>query len=233
MGQLFTTSDGEIIKDIPAGDVQLDFMAGTVTDSAGTVTNMNSNLNTYNLHQCKSIAIWTSDADSEVTVGTGLVVADHQLTHVINQYAFSNVRVTIPSNSTPDENQLGFVASTDDWLGYIFNNYAHDRDTASGTTTNAQVVYFSKHTGAYDTVNLTMANTHGSNSMDVVVEFSEDGTNWFEDQGYTTPVIVTNGSYNAYSDTKQHHFYRVQLNSTSAGNHATFVIYYNLVSANN
>ena len=57
MGQLFTTSDGEIIKDIPAGDVQLDFMAGTVTDSAGTVTNMHSNLNTYNLHQCKSIAI--------------------------------------------------------------------------------------------------------------------------------------------------------------------------------
>ena len=74
---------------------------------------------------------------------------------------------------------------------------------------------------------------HAVKSSGGTVEFSEDGTNWFADQGYTTPVIVTNGSYNAYSDTKQHHFYRVQLNSTSAGNHATFVIYYNLVSANN
>ena len=49
MGALFTTSDGEIMKDVPSGDVILDFLNGTVTDSANTITQMNSNLNYYNL----------------------------------------------------------------------------------------------------------------------------------------------------------------------------------------
>ena len=67
----------------------------------------------------------------------------------------------------------------------------------------------------------------------MIIEFSENGVDWFADQGYTTAVTVTNGSYNAFSSTNMHHFYRIKLNSTSAGNHATFKIYYNNVSANN
>ena len=122
MRALFTTSDGEIIKDIPSGMLHLDFLNGTCIDSAGTITQMNSNLNYYNLQQVKSVAIFCSDSDAEIQVGNELSIADHQLTHIINAYAFTDIRVNIPANSTPDVNQLIFMASTDDYLGYIINN---------------------------------------------------------------------------------------------------------------
>ena len=41
LGALFTTINGEPIKDIPKGDMFLDFRNGTATDSAGTITLMN------------------------------------------------------------------------------------------------------------------------------------------------------------------------------------------------
>ena len=39
-GALFTTNDGEAVKDLPSGDLVLDFVHGTVTDSNGNVTTM-------------------------------------------------------------------------------------------------------------------------------------------------------------------------------------------------
>ena len=84
MGSLFTTSDGKIITDIPSGMLHLDFLNGTCIDSAGTITQMNSNLNYYNLQQVKSVAIFCSDSDAEIHVGNELSIADHQLTHIIN-----------------------------------------------------------------------------------------------------------------------------------------------------
>ena len=234
MGTIFTTESGEAIKDIPNGDIQLDFFNGTIIDSDGTTTRMNTNLDYYGLTQCQSFAVWGSDADMAINVGNVLTIADHQLTHVVNNYAFDTVRLTIPANSTPDaSNQIMFAGSTDAYLGYIFNNYAHFRDSRSGTTTNTSTSYVSHHVGGYDQVLYTISNTDGANSLDVIVEFSENGVDWFADQGYTTAVTVTAGSYNAYASDVYHHFRRVKLNSTSAGNHATFTVFWNYVSANN
>ena len=235
MGSLFTTSNGEAIKQVPSGDVQIDFLHGTVTDSAGTVTTMNTNLDYYGLTQCQSFACFTSDSDTGINIGNALTISDHQLTHVVNNYAYDSVRLSIPSNSTPDaSNQIMFIGSTDAYLGYIFNNYAHDRDQESGTTTDAYVTYVSHHVGGYDQVLYTIANTHGSNSLDVQVEYSENGTNWYQMSGYSpTGVTVTFGSYNSFSTDQQHHFYRVRLKATAAGNQADFTIFWNYVSANN
>ena len=97
MGSLFTTNDGQIIKSVPHGYMELDFVNGTITDSAGTVTNMNSDLNYYGLNQCGSIAVFVSDSDAEINIGNNLAIADHQLTHIINAYEFSNVRILIPN----------------------------------------------------------------------------------------------------------------------------------------
>ena len=233
MGSLLTTSDGEALKELTAGQLNLDFVNGTITRPNGVVENMNISLDAFGLNQCGSIGIWCSDADAQIIIGTNFVIADHQLTHVINNYDFSNVRIVIPNNSTPDENQVAFIASTDREFNYEINNYAHDRDEITGTTTNSQVVYYSKHTGAYDSFYYTIQNTHGSNSLDVQIEFSENGVDFFPDQGYTTAVTVASGSYNAFASTNEHHFYRILLNSTSAGNHASFTIFYNNVSSNN
>jgi len=234
MGSLFTTSDGEIIKDIPSGMLHLDFLNGTCIDSAGTITQMNTNLNYYNLQQVKSIAIFCSDSDAEIQVGNELSIADHQLTHIINAYAFTDIRVNIPANSTPDVNQLIFMASTDDYLGYIINNYAHTRDSTTGTTTDSWVTIFSKHVGAYDQTLLTIDNTDaGSDSLDLKIQFSEDGSNWFDEQGFTaaTGVAVAAGAYEAFVSNNHHHFFRVNVKATSAGNQATFAIYWNLVQS--
>ena len=109
-GALFTSSDGEAVKNLPSGDLILDFVHGTVTDSAGNVTTMNTNLDYYNLQQCKSFAVFASDSDTAINVGNALTIADHQLTHVVNNYDFDDVRLTIPSNSIPtDSNQIMFV----------------------------------------------------------------------------------------------------------------------------
>ena len=65
-GALFSTINGEPIKDLPAGDVMLDFRHGVVTDSLGNQTLMNTNLDYYNLTQANSIAIYASDAAAEL-----------------------------------------------------------------------------------------------------------------------------------------------------------------------
>jgi hypothetical protein len=234
LGTLFTTSNGHILKDLPAGDLFIDFRNGTITDSAGNVTLLNTNLDYYGLTQAKSFALFVSDSDAEINVGNALTIADHQLTHVIESFAYDQIRVHIPSNSTPAaSNQLMIVGSTNEEMNYTFNNYAHFRDEMTDTSTNSYVTYVSHHVGGYDQIIYTTENTHGSNSLDVLVEYSENGSDWFAVSGYGTGVTVTNGSYNSFATDIYHHFYRVRVKSTSSGNHATFKVYWNYVSANN
>ena len=241
-GALFTTNDGEAVKNLPSGDLILDFIHGTVTDSAGNTTTMNTNLDYYNLQQCKSFAVFANDADTGINVGNALTISDHQLTHVVNNYDFDDVRLTIPDNSIPvDSNQIMFVASTDAYLGYIFNNYAHFRDeyplpTAPAvSSTNTFTTYVSHHVGGYDQILYTVENTGGANSINVKVQFSENGSDWFDDQGYTgaAGVTVAFGSYDTYASSIFHHFRRVQVQSTVAGSHSTFKIFWNYLSSNN
>ena len=232
MGSLLTTGDGFEIIGIPSGSVQLDFVAGTVTLPDGTVSNMNTNLNALGLSQCNSLGVWVSDADAQIFVGSALSLADHQLSHVVNQYGFSNVRIEIPANSTPDDtNQIFFVASTDQWMGYGFPRISHQRGEVSGTSTNAPAtVILSKHVGAYNQFLITTSNTGGANSIDVIIEFSENGVDWFADAGYTTAVTIVNGSYNAFASEVEHHFYRVRINSTVNGAHSAFTVFWNFVN---
>ena len=237
-GALFTTEDGEAIKDIPSGDMFLNFLHGTATDSAGTITKMNTNLDYYNLTQANSFAIFASDADTGINIGNALTINDHQLTHVVNNFAFDQIRLTIPANSTPDAtNQIMFVASTDNYLNYIFNNYGHDRSDLTGTSTNSFVTYSSAHTGGYDQVIYTIENTDGANEINVKVQFSEDGVSWFDAAGYTAStgitIPITTLNYNSYASDIAHHFYRVQIQSTVGGSHGTFKIFWNYVSLNN
>ena len=174
-----------------AGDYFLDFLTGNITQPDGTVTQMNKNLNDLGLSQCNSIGVWTSDSDSTVFIGSAITMSDHQLAHVVNNYGFSAVRVNIPSNSTPDNtNQLFFMAGTDGWLGYHFPTVSHSRFNVSGTSTNTATTYVSKHCGSYNQILFTVSNTHASNSLDLKIQFSEDGTNWFDDSGFTSYVVV-------------------------------------------
>jgi hypothetical protein len=214
--------------------LHLDFLNGTCIDSAGTITQMNSNLNYYNLNQCKSVAVFCSDSDAEIHVGNQLSVADHQLTHIINAYAFTDLRVDIPSNSTPNVNQLIFMASTDDYLGYIINNYAHTRDSTTGTTTDSFATVFSKHVGGYNQTLITVDNTDvGADSLDLKIQFSEDGSEFFDEQGFTATngVAVAAGANEAFVTNNMHHFYRARVKATSSGNQATFKLYWNLVQS--
>ena len=235
-GTLFTTADGEAIKDIPSGDMFLDFLHGTATDSAGTITTMNTNLDYYNLTSINSFAIFATDADTSINVGNALSISDHQLTHVVNNYSCDQIRLTIPANSTPDAtNQIMFMASTDNYLNYVFNNYAHFREELTGTSTNSFVTYVGHHVGGFEQFHYIIENTDAANSLNVKVQFSENGSDWFDAQGYTaaTGVTVALGSYNSFSSENSHHFYRVQIQSTVGGSHATFKIYWNYVSQNN
>jgi len=235
MGSLFTTAGGTELTGITSGTAFLDFIAGTVTLPDGTVSNMNKNLNDLGLNQCNSIAIWCSDADATYQVGSAVTLSDHQLSHVVNNYGFSTVNITIPSNSTPDNtNQLFFMASTDGWLGYGFPRISHQRGSISSTSTNSYVVELSKHVGAYNQFMITTVNTDGANSIDIQIQYSEDGTNWFIDQGYTTAVTIAGGAtpdaFDSWASEVEHHFYRIQVKSTVTDSHATFEIYYNFVN---
>ena len=233
-GKTTTAAAGTEIDGIVAGAVFLDFIAGTITLPAGSTApltrTMSKNLNDLGLNQMNSIGIWCSDADAQYQVGSAISLADHQLNHVICNYGFNTVRIDIPDNSTPAaSNQLFFMASTDGWLGYSFPRISHQRGEVSDTSTNSQVVYLSKHVGAYNQFLITTDNT-GSNSIDVVIEFSENGSDFYPDSGYTTAVAVAGGSYNAFASEVEHHFYRVQVNSTGAGSHSNFTIHYNFVN---
>ena len=240
MGSLLTTANGIEITGIASGAVFLDFVAGTISLPEGSatfangtlVTTMNKNLNDLGLSQCNSIGIWCSDADATYQIGSAVTLSDHQLTHVINQYGFSTVRIDVPANSTTDAtNQIFFMASTDQWMGYGFPRISHQRGEVDGTSTNAPAtVILSKHVGAYNQFLITTSNTGGANSIDVTIEFSENGTDWFADAGYTTAVGIVAGSYNAFASEVEHHFYRVLINSTVNGSHSTFTVFWNFVN---
>jgi len=237
MGSLLTTSDGEEITGITnGGAVFLDFVAGTITlpegSTAPLVRTMNKNLNDLGLNQCNSIAIWCSDADATYHVGSALSLGDHQLSHVINNYGFSSVRIDIPSNSTPSaSNQIFFMGSTDGWMGYGFPRISHQRSQVSDTSSDTLTTILSKHVGAYNQFLITTSNTGGT-SIDLTIEFSENGTNWFADSGYTTPVSIAAGSYNAFASEVEHHFYRARVvnTTTGAGHASAFTIHWNFVN---
>ena len=232
MGSLFTTAGGTELTGITSGTCFLDFMAGTVPLPDGSVSNMNKNLNDLGLNQCNSIAIWCSDADATYQVGSALSLSDHQLSHVINNYGFSSVRIDIPSNSTPSaSNQIFFMSSTDGWMGYSFPRISHQRSSVSDTSSDTLTTILSKHVGAYNQFLITTSNTGGT-SIDLTIEFSEDGTNWFADSGYTTAVSIASGSYNAFASEVEHHFYRARVvnTTTGAGHASAFTIHWNFVN---
>ena len=237
MGSLLTTSNGGEITGIAnGGAVFLDFVAGTITLPEGSTApltrTMNKNLNDLGLQQCNSIAIWCSDADATYQVGSALSLSDHQLSHVINNYGFSSVRIDIPSNSTPSaSNQIFFMGSTDGWMGYGFPRISHQRSSVSDTSSDTLTTILSKHVGAYNQFLITTSNTGGT-SIDLTIEFSEDGTNWFADSGYTTAVSIASGSYNAFASEVEHHFYRARVvnTTTGAGHASAFTIHWNFVN---
>ena len=235
MGSLLTSADGDEITGITNGAVFLDFLAGTVTLPDGSVSYMNKNLNDLGLNQCNSIGIWCSDADATYQIGSAISLSDHQLSHVICQYGFSTVRIDIPANSTPDAtNQIFFMGSTDQFLGYSFPRISHQRGkvpaTGANTSVDASTVILSKHVGAYNQFLITTQNTGGSNEIDVIIEFSEDGSTWFPDQSYTSAVTIATNSQNVFASEVEHHFYRVLINSTVGGSASTYVIHYNFVN---
>ena len=61
------------------------------------------------------------------------------------------------------------------------------------------------------------------------VQFSEDGSTWFAETGYAGSVTLAPAAFDAYASSIEHHFIRVVINSTSAGNSADFEIFYNFV----
>jgi len=237
MGSLLTTSAGTEITGIAnGGAVELDFLAGTITlpqGSQGNLTRtMNKNLNDLQLNQCNSIAVWCSDADATIQVGSAVSLSDHQLSHVLCNYGFSTVRINIPSNSTPtDTNQVFFMASTDGWLGYSFPRISHQRGAVTGTSSDTLTIILSKHVGAYNQFLITTEN-RGAQSIDLTIEFSENGSDWFADSAGTVTIPATTSNYNAFASEVEHHFYRARIvNATTGAGHAeAFTIHYNFVN---
>lgn len=240
MGSLLTTGingtdpAGTEIVGIASGAVFLDFVAGTITlpegSTAPLVRNMQKSLNDLGVNQCQSVGIWVSDADAICQIGSAVTLADHQLAHIVNNYGFSNITITIPPNSTPDAtNQIFFVGSTDGWMGYAFPKISHQRGKIDSASVDAVTTVLSKHVGAYNQFIITTYNNDGANSLDMQIQFSEDNLTWFAESGYAGSVTLAAGAFDAYASSREHHFYRVVINSTSAGNSADFEIYYNFV----
>jgi hypothetical protein len=229
-GTLFTTNDGKILTGVTHGIVTLNFVDGSITDASGTVTKMNTSLQIMSKKQCKSFTIFCSDADAIIRVGNALTISDHQLNHTIHNYDFQQIQITVPNLSTPDENQIAFMASTDPYLNYETSANWHDRGTITGTSTTAAANVYTKHVGAYEDFYITTYNTGGSNSIDVKIYYSIDGTTYFAESGYTSAVTIAAGSYNAFATNRKYHFYRAEINSTVGGSHSTFTVYYNNVS---
>ena len=228
-GTLFTTNNGSILTGLTNGIVTLNFVSGNITDASGTVTKMNTSLQIMSKKQCKSFTIFCSDADAVIRVGNALTISDHQLNHTIHNYDFQQIQITVPNNSTPDENQIAFMASTDPYLNYETSANWHDRGVVTGTSVNAATNVYTKHVGAYEDFMITTYNS-GSNSIDLKIYFSEDGTTYFAESGYTSAVTIAAGSYNAFATNRKHHFYRAEINSTVTDSHSAFSVYYNNVS---
>ncbi len=121
--------------------------------------------------------------------------------------------------------------ATDGWMGYGFPRISHQRSSVSDTSSDTLTTILSKHVGAYNQFLITTSNT-GATSIDLTIEFSEDGTNWFADSGYTTAVSIASGSYNAFASEVEHHFYRARVvnTTTGAGHASAFTIHWNFVN---
>ena len=107
----------------------------------------------------------------------------------------------------------------------------------SNGSTESWVTLWSKHVGGYDQTILTTVNTTtASNSMDLKIQFSENGSDWYDVQGYTATngVAIAGGgtpqfNFDSFATDILHHFYRAQIKATSATNQATTTFFWNLV----
>lgn len=188
----------------------------TVDFSNGTVKTPNSSYQLSGVMEtCRSLLIFTGDADAELYLDGKEMIHDHTLWHLFEDINIKQLSVNFPtstSNATPNAYALAFVASDKPHMSYRNSLFiAHDIRTASGTTGAAATAVIARHIAGYDTVVVTTQNTGAANSLNIYADYSADGSTFYPISGYN-PKVVAAGSTDELDITVKYHFIRIRIN---------------------
>jgi hypothetical protein len=213
-----TSSGADRYSTTTGGNTGVDFSQGTVKTPTANY------LLEGTLETCRSLLLFCSDADARIYLNGKEFINDHSLWHLFQDINVNKLQINFPtsaSNQTPLGFAFGFVAS--DKPNMVCTNslfVAHDVRTVTGTTTtNSFVTTVARHIAGYSNCVLTTSNT-GSNSIDLTVEYSADGTTYYPVSGYTS-LAVASGITNELDISVLYHFIRARIKSTSSGFHST------------
>lgn len=203
---------------IGGGSYQFDFELGTVTDPDGASSYMSTNLKKLGKETCKSVFIFVSSEDAVIKIGNTVLPQRQNIAYVLNQFHFTQMSISFPDNRTPN-NVFGMqvIASVEDLFPLNIDNLSQQFSipTISGSINNSALeTLFDILTLGYGQVALITMNVDATNNLVVHVQYSEDGINWVDYQGY--PATLTPGQNDQFATTVQHAYYRVYAEGSAA-----------------
>jgi len=202
--------DGTKKNNAIAGTYLFDFDNGKVTDPNQQTTDMSNNLKKLQKDFVKSVFIFVSTQDAIIKVGNTVLPQRQNLAWILNQFHFTQMSITFPSGRTPSSN-FGFqvVASTEDIFPLNVNNLSQifTIPTITGNCSASLATLFDILSSGFGQIVIATENTDATNSITLHVQYSEDGVNWFDYQGY--PVTLAVGDTDNFAASVQHAYYRV------------------------
>lgn len=202
-----------------AGNSSIDFPHGKFVDQAGV-----SSFLSGRLEVARSVLLFISDADAIIKLDGKQLINDHALWHLFEDVFVKTIQISLPSSTNifPDEFAIAVVAS--DKPNHSVKNslfLAHDVHVSPITVaTVALQTTMLRHIAGYDTVVLTTENTDGADSLDLTVEYSADGVNYFPVDTYN-PKTIAFGVTDELDILVKYHFLRASVIRSGAGD-ATF-----------
>lgn len=200
---------------------EIDLTQGLLIDqTAGTTTQL-SGFDQRLRGAVRSAAIFVSDADTEIILGSNTMFNDHQLYHEFNDLSVLSITIIPPVNKIPNLIDLNFLLSNAPIIENIYKRDLqkglHTKKFITGqTTTNSFADILRIHMGAYSQLNVAIAEVGGVNSVDWQVLVSNDDINYYVLTGVTFNTINASG-YALFQTTQEWHFYRIQVKSHTSG----------------
>lgn len=221
-------SNGQTLKSAQAGRYRLTLVDGKVMNPSLVDDNFDRSLTKMLDRKCRSALIWVSDSDASIKLGGFQLPVGIKLVQVIDFTGFEELEINFPTTRIPaNDFEFLVICSTIPKFPVNHEKYnANHQNTITGSATDAYAVILQKNINHYTNIMITTVDT-SANGLTVQIQYSEDGTNWYNDPNYVVGKAITQaGEPDKYASSVNHKFIRVQVKNTTAGQVATYSLSY-------
>ena len=201
--------------------LKINFKNGEVKLPNGTGERLSNALDDFpNIRFIRSFTIFSTD-NFNVKVGNAVFFSDQCTWLRLQNINVTEIEIQWLFTNTPDTQEFLIVASNSRMINFDPSvQTTHSTSITSLTTNDANQNLFEKHTIAFRRQFFKIRNTDASNDTDVDIQYKEvSGGTYLSEVGF--PKLVAAGDQLVLSLKDSHHFVRVLVKNTVAGNNAT------------